>query len=256
MNYGVLILALTVSVGVYAEEWVSVGAGSTVAAPAATSNYVDTSQQAQLSISRSGGGGGTLLSELAMKVEQMQQEIALLRGQLEQQDYLFKQLQKEQQQRYLDVDRRLSALVMPIEPVISPVAQDAQAQGSSTADAIYQKAMDFLVKEKKYAEAQAQFAQLIKNHPSDPLVSNALYWSAEVWLVQAEPDKALVEFKKVVNNYPEHSKAADAAYKIGVTLDRQGKSKEAKEWLQKVINDYTGKADTTVRLAQSYMDKM
>lgn len=252
MKHGILIIALTFSVGVYAEEWVSVGAGGTVAAPAATSNYVDTSQQAQLSSPRV-SGGNTLLSELAMQVEQMQQEIALLRGQLEQQEFQFKQLQQEQQQRYLDVDRRLSALVMPVESTVSPAKSDTQTDES--AEATYQEAMG-LIKAKKFAEAQTQFARLIKNYPKDPLIGNALYWSAEVWLVQAEPDKALVEFKKVVNSHPEHSKAADAAYKIGVTLDRQGKSKEAKEWLQKVINDYTGKADTTVRLAQSYLEKM
>lgn len=254
MKQVVLILALTASVGVNAEEWVSVGAGSTVAAPAATSNYVDTSQQVQLT-SPSVGGSDTLLSELAVQVEQMQQELSLLRGQLEQQEFQFKQLQKEQQQRYLDVDRRLSALLVPAEPVVSVSPTKPEVKTQDGADTLYQEAMA-LIKDKKFAESQVKFTQLLKEHPEDPLVGNALYWSAEVWLVQAEPDKALVEFKKVVDSHPEHSKAADAAYKIGVTLDRQGKSKEAKEWLQKVIDDYSGKADTTVRLAQSYMDKM
>ena len=254
MKPSILLLALTASVGAFAEEWVSVGGGSAVAAPSptVTSSYVDTSQQIQLE-TPSVSGGNTLLSELAMQVEQMQQEISMLRGQLEQQDFLFKQLQQEQQQRYLDVDRRLSALVMPAETVVSAAKPEPKAQDG--ADALYQEAMS-LIKAKKFAEAQSKFTQLIKNHPEDPLVGNAIYWSAEVWLVQAEPDKALAEFKKVVNNHPEHSKAADAAYKIGVTLDRQGKSKEAKEWLQKVIDDYSGKADTTVRLAQSYIEKM
>src|SRR5690554_2596797 len=254
MKKAVLIIALTASVGVHAEEWVSVGAGSTVAAPAATSNYVDTSQRVQLS-TPSVSGSNTLLSELAMQVEQMQQEISMLRGQLEQQEFQFKQHQKEQQQRYLDVDRRLSALLVPSEPVVSLNPAKPEVKSQEGAHTIYQEAMA-LIKDKKFAEAQAKFTQLLKEHPEDPLVGNALYWSAEVWLVQAEPDKALVEFKKVIKSHPGHSKAADSAYKIGVTLDRQGKSEEARVWLQKVVDDYKGKADSTVRLAQSYMDKM
>lgn len=253
MKQAVLILALTAAVGATAEEWVSVGAGGTVAAPAETTNYVDTSQQAQLS-SPQDDGGNTLLSELAAQVEQMQQEIALLRGQLEQQEFQFKQLEKEQQQRYLDVDRRLSALLVSEKPVVASATQPTKTQDDA-ADKLYQEAMS-LVKAKEFNQAQAKFAQLLKEHPDDPLVANALYWSAEVWLVEAEPEKALVEFKKVVKGYPDHTKSADSAYKIGVTLDRQGKSEEAKQWLQKVIDDYQGKSDSTVRLAQSYLDKM
>lgn len=262
MKKSILILALATSAGAFAEEWVSVGGGNVVAAPAgASTNYVDSSQKIQLestapSVSTSGKNNNTLLLELATQVEQMQQEIALLRGQLEQQDHLLKRQQEEQQQRYLDVDRRLSVLVAPTSPITNPSKPASSAAGSKeTAAVVYQQAMD-LTKEKKFTEAQAKFSQLVKEHPDDALVVNAFYWSAEVYLVQGETDKALVAFKKVVNDHSEHAKAADAAYKIGVTLDRQGKAADAKKWLQKVIDDYTGKADTTVRLAQSYLDKI
>ena len=257
MKKNILILALAVSAGASAEEWVSVGGGNVVAAPAgASTNYVDTSQQVQLHASAPSKSSNTLLSELATQVEQMQQEIALLRGQLEQQDHLLKRQQEEQQQRYLDVDRRLSVLVAPVSPTVSPTkAIPAEAGAEESAAVVYQQAMD-LIKKKKFTEAQAKFAQLVKNYPKDDLVGNALYWSAEVYLVQGEADKALAEFKKVVTSYPEHAKAADATYKVGVTLDRQGNTAEAKKWLQKVIDNYTGKADTTVRLAQSYLEKI
>lgn len=197
MKQAFLILALTVSVGAYAEEWVSVGGAATVVAPAVTSkNYVDSSQQAQLRSPNvsSGSSGNSLLSELALQVEQMQQEIALLRGQLEQQDYFVKQLQQEQQQRYLDVDRRLSLLIAPTETTMVPAKPVSKTNGSS--EALYQEAMD-LIKAKKFIEAQQKFTQLQSDYPNDPLIGNAIYWSAEIWLVQGDADKALAEFKKV-----------------------------------------------------------
>src|SRR5690554_2482021 len=244
MKHGILILALAASAGVFAEEWVSVGGGSVTTSPAGASSYTDSSQQIELE-TPSPAGGNTLLSELAMQVDQMQQEIALLRGQL------------EQQQRYLDVDRRLSALVVTDKSiaVTAPVDAEVKSEAAAGAKEQYQEAMDF-IKSKHFPEAQTKLSELVKQHPQDPLVPNALYWSAEVWLVQGEPEKALVDFAKVVSDHPEHSKAADATYKIGVTLDRQGKAEQAKQWLQKVIDNYSGKADTTVRLAKSYLEKI
>lgn len=256
MKHGILILALAASAGVFAEEWVSVGGGSVTTSPAGASSYTDSSQQIELE-APSPAGGNTLLSELAMQVDQMQQEIALLRGQLEQQQYLYDQLKEEQQQRYLDVDRRLSALVVTDKSiaVTAPVDAEVKSEAAAGAKEQYQEAMDF-IKSKQFPEAQTKLSELVKQHPQDPLVPNALYWSAEVWLVQGEPEKALVDFAKVVSDHPEHSKAADATYKIGVTLDRQGKTEQAKQWLQKVIDNYSGKADTTVRLAKSYLEKI
>ena len=268
MKSNLLILALAFSVNTYAEErgWVPVGA-AVRAAPAVTTNA---SNNAPLPLSAAPlptsalptttGGDGSLVGELNFKVDQLQQEVSMLRGQLEEQDHLIKQLKTEAQERYLDLDRRIAALVtnaastptVAITPQASSSIPEAQIQTPSEA---YQAAMA-LLKEKKFPEASAAFESFIRTYPKDALAGNALYWSGEVWLVRGENEKALEQFKRVLNDYPQQEKAADAAYKIGVTYHRQGNTAEAKKWLQRVIDTYKGKSDGTVNLAKSYLQRL
>ncbi len=259
MKAVILTLALAIHAGAHADEWVSVGAARAVA-PATQNTLIDSSSRANMTLPSSASAADSgLVAEMAMQMEQMQQELAALRGRVEEQDHLIKRLRDEQQQRYLDVDRRLSALLStPATPSVVtpsasvPVVSAPVAQNPGEA---YQQAMT-LVREKKFQEASVAFDQFVQNHPQDALVGNALYWSGEVWLVLGDLDKALQQFRQVVNAHAGHDKEADATYKIGVTLHRQGNTADARVWLQRVIDRFTGKADSTVRLARSYLEKL
>jgi tol-pal system protein YbgF len=249
------LVAVTASVNAD-DQWVSVGAARAVA-PATQNTPTDSSDRAtvkapaNITPATAPAASSGLLSEMAMQMEQMQMEIAELRGRVEEQDHLIRRLTQDQQERYLDLDRRMAALLAGGTPaaVVAPVAVK-----ESPAEA-YKNAMT-LVREKKFAEANVAFSDFVKNYPQDPLVGNALYWSGEVYLVQSDLDKALESFRKVVTQHPDHDKAADATYKMGITLHKKGDVAQAKVWLQKVIDLYTGKADGTVRLAKSYLAKL
>jgi tol-pal system protein YbgF len=252
MKASTLLMALALTSGAQAEEWLSVGAA--MAAPQATKKQTsDASQQATMASAAptaSNKGSSGIVSELSARVEQLQQEVEMLRGRVEEQDNSLKRLQEESQTRYLDLDRRLAALVK----APSSAAVDNSSLGESS-DALYQRAMGF-IRDKKYPEASDAFDRFITSYPKDPLISNALYWSGEVWLVRGELDRALVQFKRVVKEFPGSEKAADATYIVGVTLHRQDKTAEAKVWLKRVIVNYQGKADSTVRLAKAYLEKI
>lgn len=263
MKTAVPILTLVLAAGVQAQEWVSVGA-SRAAAPAVQTTLTDSSERARLAVPspQAPVDQSGLVAELSMQVEQLQQEIALLRGRVEEQDHQLQQMREEQQQRYLDLDRRLSVLMTqpvaartePAATTSAPAAPAVTAPAQNAGDA-YRQAMA-LVQEKKFPEASEAFDRFVQQYPQDALVGNALYWSGEVWLVRGDTDKALQQFRTVVSDFPGHDKAADATYKIGVTLHRQGKDADARSWLQKVIDTYAGKADATVRLARSYLEKL
>ncbi len=247
-----LLMALALTGGAHAEEWLSVGA--TMAPQATKKQTSDASQQATMASAAptaSNKGSSGIVSELSARVEQLQQEVEMLRGRVEEQDNSLKRLQEESQTRYLDLDRRLAALVK----TPSSATADNSASLGESADALYQRAMSF-IRDKKYPEASDAFERFITSYPKDPLISNALYWSGEVWLVRGELDRALAQFKRVVKEFPNSEKAADATYKVGVTLHRQDKTAEAKVWLKKVIVNYQGKADSTVRLAKAYLEKI
>ena len=265
MNKTVLTLAL-VAVAASAsadDDWVSVGA-TRVVAPASSTPVDTTQRNFSPSISQSVAApvaDNTLVSELLTQIEQMQEEIAMLRGRVEEQDNQIQTIQQEQQDRYLDLDRRIAAL-MVAEPVIEDVPNVATPSSNvvpptpmvAPGDA-YKAAMT-LVREKKFSEAGAAFDVFVSEYPSDPLVPNARYWSGEVNLVDGQLDRAAERFRTVIGDFPDSAKAADAAYKLGVTMHRKGDDEQARMWLQQVIDRYTGRADGTVSLAKSYLGKI
>lgn len=265
MKYSILILALALSAGAVAQDWVSVGEAAK-ATPSSQAPLVDSSQRASLESSTPSASLVTtpavatnLSQELAWQVEQLQQEVSMLRGVVEQQEFQLNQLQQQGEQRYLDLDRRLAQLTALIPATATPVSADAKpkvsAASAEQATADYQAAMQ-LMREKDYVQATQAFEQFVTRYPEHELTGNALYWAGELWLVQGQLDKALAHFERVVSDYAEHNKAADASYKAGVVLHRQGKPDEAKVWLQKVIDNYAGQADSTVNLAKAYLQRL
>jgi len=237
------------------DGWVSVGAARSVA-PAAPAESVDTSSQAVIApssrpVADSGSASSGLVSELYLQMEQMQQEIAMLRDQVEAQNHQITRMKQEQQDRYLDLDRRLSALMSADAPTTT-ASPDVAAVTLTPAEA-YKQAQK-LMYEKKYQEANDAYLAMAKQYPQEPLAVNATYWSGEIYLLQGELEKALSSFRSVAENHPDHQKVADASYKVGYTLDKLGKPADAKVWMKKVVDQFTGKADTAVRLAKNYLD--
>ena len=266
MKTFILPLALALAAGAVAEdEWVSVGANRSVA-PAQPDVIIPSSSVAppatgagsSASVVDVPSASGDLLSELLMQIEQMQQEIAMLRSQVESQQQMLSSMEQDQQARYLDLDRRVASLLsQPVNAAVTPADNtDAIAAQSQVSAADAYKAAMNLVRDKQFAEANQAFTAFVQNYPGDELVANAWYWNGEVYLVQSKFAQAKVAFNQVVTQFAEHQKAADATYKLGVTEHKLGNDVEARRWLNTVIERFSGKADTTVRLAKSYLDKL
>lgn len=254
----VVTLALTASsVSALSDDgWVSVGSTQVVAP--ASSEPVVTPDQSPI-LAPSANPGGDLLTELMLQVEQMKTEIASLRGQLEEQQAKVKRMEASQQDRYLDLDSRISALTLA-QPVaeqqeVTNSVTDTTGQDLPPAGEAYKSAMQ-LVRDKKFSEAREAFDSFAENYAGDALAVNAIYWAGEVSMVEGKLDVAEARFRTVKEDHGDHSKAADAYYKLAVVLDKSGKKAESKALLQEVISQYAGKSDSTVSLAQAYLKKM
>ena len=255
-------LALTLVVSAQAEEWVSVGESQSVAPAVPVSgpavSQPDSSIDLPLVHEERNAQSGDLVSELLLQVEQMQQEMGMLRSLVEQQQQQIQSMQQVQQERYLDLDRRVAALLQA--PATSNAGTPATVVSSQSndlpaADDAYKAAMT-LVREKKFPQAITAFEDFSRHYSDSPLVANALYWAGEVQLVEGNTTAAKTNFQRVVTEYPDSNKAADATYKLGTTLHKEGDIEQAKVWLQKVIDQYSGRADATVQLAKSYLAKI
>ena len=248
MKYTVLPLALLISISSAAEDgWVAVGQGP--AAQPAVQTAPTIAQQSNSPLP----ANSSLQVELLSMVEVMQQEIAELRGTVEEQTHTIEKLQKQQQQRYLDLDRRIAGLMS--KPVVATSQSTDGEVDVLPADDLYASAMSF-IKKKDFTHALEQLDIFAKTYPEHALAANAFYWSGEVQLAEGNFDLAIKQFKTVVDHHPKHNKAADSHYKLAVSYDRSGDTIKAKEILQLVIKQYPGISDSAVRLAERYLARL
>ena len=247
-----------------------------------------------ISISQGSGSGSgyaslSQSSELLMTIQQLQEEVSQLRGQLESQQYQFKKMETEQKERYRDLDRRLSALMQSQMQVSSPDAavndtaaanseaptnepaaqQQVDSSSATTASTTpppsadtaksdetdqsdYQAAFG-LVRERNFQGAAAGFEQFIINHPTSPRLPNAHYWLGEIYLAQGNQADSEKAFQRVVTEFKDSRKAADAMYKLGILYKQQGNLDKSRSYMDQVVKQYP---DTSAaRLAESALNQ-
>lgn len=218
-----------------------------------------------------------MLMQLQTRIDELQQEVSELRGQLEQQDHAMETLKQRQRELYLDTDRRLRELEVrgpaPEQASEKPDAQpsDAQSsvaeqsqpsaagdQGDAPADpGAVQHAYDeafALLKEGRYQEAIAAFDAFLANHGATDYADNAQYWKGEAFYVTQAFDKALEAFGGVLEAYPESAKVPDALLKMGYTHYELDNMSKAKTYLQRVVDE--APSSSAARLAQRRLDKI
>ena len=211
---------------------------------------------------------------LFSQLQQMQQEIAQLRGMLEEQQNDIQRLKQEGLERYQDLDKRLSsgaaagAAATQNSPAAgantgaggaSAGAGDAGAQASGEpADPakeklFYDAAFD-LIKAKDFDKASQAFAAFLRRYPNSQYAGNAQYWLGEVNLAKGDLQGAGQAFAKVSQAYPQHSKVPDSLYKLADVEIRMRNTDKAKGILQQVIAQYPG--TSAAQLAQRDLQRI
>ena len=195
------------------------------------------------------------LLDLSQRIEASQNEVRVLRGQLEELQHAATRSQEQQRALYGDLDRRIVAM----EGGAAAGALAATTQGGGLPipqgddRANYQAAFD-LLKDGKYTEAAAAFTQFLATFPNSQLLDNAQYWLGESHYVTKQYPNALQAFRTVVEKYPDSRKLPDALLKIGYCNYELKNWGEARAALDQVVKQYS---DTTAgRLARERLAKM
>lgn len=189
-------------------------------------------------------------ADLLYQLELLQQEVQSLRGIVEEQEYQIKQMREEQKDRYLDLDRRISALNAGASHsgavngkstpgIESPLPAHTRQPSGIGEKAAYQAAFD-LIRNKRYDDAIAAFSTFVQDYPRGDYTGNAFYWLGEVQLVKANYQNALTAFGSLLDRYPNHRKVPDAKYKLGKVYRELGDKDKARRILQEVVNQHSG----------------
>jgi len=235
-----------------------------------------------------------MMANLVIQVQELQDEVRTLRGQLEEQDRELENLKRRQRDQYLDLDKRLSDMrnARPVSgtgPVVSssqPIRQTpsvspsqdlpevrepmesqsqvsgigqplAQSQSAPTSAADEKAAYDQAfqaLKELRYADAAEDFQSFLDRYPNSDYADNAQYWLGESYYVTRNYDIALTAFQTLLDQYPESPKSPDALLKIGNTHYELEQWDSARAALTQVQENYP---DTTLsRLAENRLRSM
>ncbi len=202
--------------------------------------------------------------QLLNQIEQLNAEIAKLRGQVEVLSNSDEQLNKRQRDFYLDIDTRLrklegatsdAAAVSPISAapgVVAPVtAVAAPPLSASQLTALRAKedgAYDVgsnAFKRGDYAAAIRAFQTFIKDYPNGQLVSNAHYWMGISYFNMRDYGNARSTQEQLLRQYPDSAKAPDALLAMASIYSEIGDTGSARNALEDVIAKYPGSEAAT-----------
>lgn len=227
--------------------------------------------------------------EMIQQVDQISEDINLLRGEIEVQGNDINQIKKRQRELYQDIDRRLRDMesrtvsqvpaaptsvpqtTAPAQPDVEPSSSATEtpsllaATGTSAAAAsapaalqagekeAYQAAFDTL-KEGRYKEAKVELKAFLDKYPNSSFAGNAQYWLGEAHYVTRKFEQGVVEFQKVINDYPGSNKVPDAMLKLGYTHYELKQFPQAKTVLQDLSTRFPD--ETAARLAAKRLDRI
>ena len=178
------------------------------------------------------------------KISDLEQEIATLRNLIEENTYLIERYQELQQQRYLDLDKRLHNLLSEEkEDLVTEYLNRKQYNSTEEID-LYKGALE-LFEASRYAEALESFRELIISYPEGTYSADAYFWSGELYLVQQLLEDAREHYLVVVEKFIDHPRVADSLFKLGILERALMNDQIANSYFSRVISEYpdTGAAE-------------
>lgn len=165
---------------------------------------------------------------LPQQIQQMQEVISQLRGQLESAQHRIQALEKQKGVS--------TAAASPRAPTMAkapaPKALDAMAEGE-----LYQYALSEL-QGQAYDVSLKAFDQYLTQYPKGKYRANAYYWQGEIYLSKGEAAKATVAFDTVLKEYPLSHKVPGAMLKKAIALSMAGKNSDAKVVYRQLVKQF------------------
>jgi tol-pal system protein YbgF len=193
------------------------------------------------------------------RMNQLQQTITMLTGQVEQLQNTNQQLKQQLDKMQADYDFRLDQIekgkggggprptgptpAPPPPPMANAVAPPA---GGAQADRLYNDAFK-LLQDGDYAGAERAFKTFVQANPKHPLAGNAQYWLGETYYARRDYQDAMVSFAEGYKVYKASPKGPDNLLKLGITLAVLNKKQEACAVFQRFNQDYPRATDLQKR---------
>ncbi len=206
-------------------------------------------QTSQADLNASGVGRSSAArnnAELLMIIEQLQDEVRSLRGELEQQTFRLKKMERQQLDRYRDLDRRISSLMSRDAQSAGSVKseQSSELKSADVADSVAAQQSDSTAQSTGGSQSSDQpDSSSPQAKPASATVKNGVSdskaYREAFGLVRARDfPAAVVAFSAFVRDYPDSARVANAYYWMGEIHHAEQKLEKAREAFALVLGQY------------------
>lgn len=202
-------------------------------------------------------------SDVYSQIRALQDEVASLRGMVEEQAHELKQLKQLQLDNYIDLDRRLSGGAQPMSATnssyesmpdlaasVDETPSASRVSDTASENEFYKAAYD-LLNMRDYDAATLAFNEHLDRFPNGEFASNSHYWLGKLAMLKKDYPQAKTWFGKLITNFPDTAKVPDAQLDLGKVYFLMGEKSKAKAVLTEVAN---GNSDAA-RLAQKFLNE-
>lgn len=170
--------------------------------------------------------------ELANQIEQLRQDLAKLRGQVETLAYTISETQKHQKELFTDIDNR----VLKLEP--QTIAIDGQEISVDKKEIqAFENALA-LFKNGEFNNAVGAFNNFQKTYPASAYNIQVQYWLGNSYYALRDYKQAIAQQQNLVKNAPQHNKAPDALLTVASSQLELNDKKSARKTLEMIIAKY------------------
>lgn len=179
-------------------------------------------------------------ADLAVNQDRLVEDVARLRGQLEEEGHRLEGLEKSVGDLKTSTDGRFAAL--------KGAGALAEWDAKQKAEQLRRPAdkTEFLALAQRQesagerAVARELYEEFVKKWPSDPRTADAYFRIGELWFGDKRYREAILAYGKVAQDFPRSDKAPDALYRTGESMLALNNKSDARSLFEEVQKRYPG----------------
>ena len=212
------------------------------------------------------------LIDLVEQIEELQKEVRVLRGELENLQFQMNKIQNNKDSLEAASQERLSSKLTDEPTTVMSVDKPDSLQNTSSlslesnsidsepqptavinGEQLYRVAFG-LLKAGKYLEAIEGFNDYLSKNPEAEFSDNSQYWLGEAYYVLQDYEEAIQQYKRLIQQFPDSKKSSHAMLKIGYCHEKLGSEAKAVETLSELQELFPNSA--AARLGRAKMEKL
>ncbi len=179
-------------------------------------------------------------ADLVVRQDQFADDLARMRGQLEEEAHRLEDLEKSLAQQKNDTDARFAALKGAGALQEYEAKRKADQLKRPTDKAEFMALAQQQESAGERGVARELYEEFVKKWPSDPRAADAHFRLGELWFGDKRYREAILEYGKVAQDFPRSDKAPDALFRTGESMLALNLRPDAKKLFEEVVKRYAG----------------